>query len=706
MKKILDYFKRHKYISALIISVIAILVVCAMPISNKMISVCLETEGLAEGTAYEFEISSPSAYNETVTVPATVTNGQLLFRLDYEYFGFEEIEVPLEIGEENITELYVYSSCILANDFIASSLSDEDILVNSNQEFLLSDAAEDAIRDGIDNSWYLKLMLILVIVIILTAYIFFNLMIKYFGKFKTFLALAVGIIGLLMIITLKFEKVSSVIITINGLSLSNGVLAALVIAFFTVIIMVTVLCKPNSKATNKVILGIYACIFLFSTFKCFFYTDKVARTPDEDAHIAYLVHLEETDEIIPKYEDMRMLGVLQDDNEVMKAQFVDGTVNYLGHPPLYYHIVRLVNGVDFLGDGTISVNLDRIRSVSIIMVLAAIAIMFYIGYTRINKEPIVHLLYAMICTGVPMFAYGASGLNNDNLTVLTVAVFFLGIIRYVEKKRNFATYLLIAIGISATVLTKLTAGLMVLISAIVLLTITLIKEKCWKELLSWQFLSTLAVYCLPLIFFLFMYSEYGSFRPSIFKIDGDYARSLGFYVDVNSRATMGVLRYLWYYSDKFMESWTAIASEAYLYKTDISWFAIQNVALISIWFIPALMLIKKIRNNTRYSIVSISALIGITFTIIAQIHNGYKGFYVRGYIGGFQSRYYLCAIGLIAFCICMMAEKLFDVDKRTQNAELSAAIKKISTVAIVIFVWILAFEDFIYFIAYFTNYFA
>lgn len=211
------------------------------------------------------------------------------------------------------------------------------------------------------------------------------------------------------------------------------------------------------EKNNVVIIAVYFVMLLFFIFKMTYYAQYVGRFPDESAHIAYIAYLESTNKLIPEFADMRTLKqiTVQGGTAATAAKNADinysgkwafsSSVNYLGHPPLYYQIMRLSGGVK-VENGNITVDAARLRCFNMMLASLAMLLIFYIGYSSIGKNPAFHLLYAAICVSVPMLAYVCAGVNNDTLSIIGAAVFLLGLLRFSEGKRNLPTYMLISAG--------------------------------------------------------------------------------------------------------------------------------------------------------------------------------------------------------------------------------------------------------------------
>lgn len=104
---------------------------------------------------------------------------------------------------------------------------------------------------------------------------------------------------------------------------------------------------------------------------------------------------------------------------------------------------------------------------------------------------------------------------------MVVAIFTLGIIRFAENKRNKLTYFLIAIGITASALTKLTTCLMLVICALFFVVKTIMEEKDIKKVFGRNFWYTLPVYLIAAAYYLFVFVEYGKIQISLHDLVTD-----------------------------------------------------------------------------------------------------------------------------------------------------------------------------------------
>jgi hypothetical protein len=498
--------------------------------------------------------------------------------------------------------------------------------------------------------------------------------------------------------------------------------------------------KSGISTTRRpyLIFSIYLLFFLFFVFKMLFYTHFVGRFPDEIAHISYITYLESNPGIIPDFKNMTILsqaapptvytGNMSDRQGYSGTFIFSKSTNYLGHPPLYYQVMRLSGGIRIQGD-TVIIDILRLREFSMSLATLAILLVFYIGYSRLGNRWALHLLYAAICVSVPMLAYDCAGINNDTLAFVGVSIYLLGILRFAENKQNFSTFLLLSLGVFVALLSKLTAGAIVILSLILFLLIYLWKEKNLRFLLSWRFLATIPIYAFAILYFLLIHQQTGSFQPSLGLLNPQQYYQSGFYVQPPDRTHMDFITYSKYYFNRFSGSWTGIASHVELLKNEHT-YSLGRIGLNLLWVLPILAILPLTHNKRLTSMQSatITIYLAVVLTAIIQFIKAYMGYKNgSGYLGGFQSRYYLCAVPAMALAIVIGVKNVFGLSSNdqilspTDVAEItpesigrqrhigiltSRFLSKpvIGQIICFLFTLLLLYEDFVYFLLNFKQY--
>lgn len=492
---------------------------------------------------------------------------------------------------------------------------------------------------------------------------------------------------------------------------SATVEAYTIIACLVALIFLTVAYKKLHLKTKYVVGVVYILMFCYAVYQVGYYMFNVGYTPDESMHIAYIAHLVLTNEIIPDFTQMhgiqgentaQLLTALNGQFESIITVFFNDGTNYLGHPPLYYHIMRLAGAVQIVDDG-IQVDPMRLRMFSACIGLFAILFCYYIGYTRIDKEkPLFHLFYATIVISVPMSLYNLSGVNNDTLSLLGCSAFLLGLLRFCENRKNYLTYLLIALGMVTTLLSKTSAGLILAIMSVLFILYDCFKNKNIKDILCKEFIVTLPIYVIAVAYFVYIYVHYGTFQLEYANIDyGEYLHS-GFYTPFDNRTRMGIFEYIQYYWSNFWGTWTGVHSHVGIGK-DGAWLNWDRLCTILLLFVPIYFFF--IKKERKYTVAFRCFFIALAATMSVQFIRAYELFFFKsGYLGSFQSRYYLCIIPFLAFSavyllqmLCKEKDKAFN-ELRMERSKDVSIISRLLMILVAILTIILNYSSFIYFI--------
>ncbi len=444
------------------------------------------------------------------------------------------------------------------------------------------------------------------------------------------------------------------------------------IGVFTLAMITALIYHWFGMSRNIAKLIIYILIFVLCILKINYYYQYLdLGMLDETAQISYIAYLDEVDRsVIPDFEDMTLLmpynkEMAEDPNNFYPFEQTDGvytgmftgTVNYLGHPPLYYSLMRLTGSIT-ADENYVYVDLLPLRLFNMMIVLSAIIIMFYIGFTRIKRKPIYHMLFAMLCTSVPLLCYEACMINNDNLALLTVVIFILGALRFVENKINYTTYFILAFGIALSMLTKTTAGLIVLLTAIIYLLWTSIKHRSFNLILNKYFAATLPIYILPLMYFIIMYVKYGTFQPALSSYAYEqYVNYPAVYIPIHERDIVEFWGMMKRFYNAFVSQW----QQGVMWEEKYTGWA--NIATGLLWVFPvAYMLISKV--NKRKVRLYFSMTISIFITLCMQLIRAFNDFqYISGH-GSAQSRYYLCSILILSLIAVEFICEIFDNNRK------------------------------------------
>ncbi|MCH9276633.1 glycosyltransferase family 39 protein [Bifidobacterium amazonense] len=419
------------------------------------------------------------------------------------------------------------------------------------------------------------------------------------------------------------------------------------------VLLVNLMLSGSSRMGRHVVIAVDYCLAcLYSIGQFIIYGRYVEGFPDEPTHISYIAYLAKTGSKIPDFADMGLYSSNSHDTFDLSRSL---ELNYLGHPPLYYHIMRVLSGMHI--DGDIAVfDLNRMRIISFLIGFIGILVMFYMGFSRIPKMPILHLLFAAMIISPPNVIYTISGVSNDSLALFGVSVFVLGMLRFIEQRYDFLTYVIIASGVSIALLAKLTAGMMVLLVSAFVIIYVICTGAAKQAVLRPQFAATMPIYALPAAYFGYILHKYHTLQPNYQTLDFvQYAHS-AHYVGIDNRAEMGVWEYVNHFFDGFFIFWHSLSGHVWIPEPDYPIYAIDRIGVMAILLVPLCIFLMK-RSRMRNYLTLLAA--GIYCTMLYQLYKIFKEFNNYGQLGANSSRYYCCAIAIFAIIVVWMIMTVF-----------------------------------------------
>lgn len=458
---------------------------------------------------------------------------------------------------------------------------------------------------------------------------------------------------------------SMTLITV-GPDLRNVIYISLGILF---LIMLMAVLFHEASATCRIIIIYAGVLGLFLLRMVYFQETGTANAYDEVAHVSYLAYLEEEKTIIPEFENMKLLvpyetelnekhvtySAISKSDHVFDAKWSED-ICYLGHPPLYYWILSAFHPVSIEKDH-VFVDMDILRLVNIVIAVLSLLLIFYIGFTRIKKYPVLHLLYGMFCVSIPMLGVMSMGVNNDNLTILTVAIFFLGGLRFVENKRGFLTYLLLAFGMCTTLMVKMTAGVIVCVTAVLYILYHCITQKSVKAIFNLPMLASLPIYAAAGVYYVYLLMTYKSVQPSLVNLVTEEAfhRYGTIYIEPAARTLKSFWEFVQYFLHMFLGQWVngvySVKNANYLHP--------QMLVMSLMWLIPVIAVIRIRKGGDMGKFLGFFHM-AILLTLVMQFIRGFNDYqFVSGHAGT-QSRYYLCITLVFAFTLVKWLEKQMD----------------------------------------------
>lgn len=412
--------------------------------------------------------------------------------------------------------------------------------------------------------------------------------------------------------------------------------------------------KKISKK-KKLILIIYLIALILFNIKIDMYQKNTREFADETSHIAYIAYLKENKVLIPKFKEMQEFEtdlMSQTGDELIKEnQFKENTVNHLGHPPLYYHIMNLFNVVQVEGE-VVTYNLSLLRNISQAISNVAIILAFYIGYKKL-KTVLGNFIYSMVLISVPLLAYVAGAVQNDVLSFLGVNIYIIGMMNLCEHKRGYLTYFLIAIGCFITFFSKLTASTVVVISYILIVLILAIKEKNLKFIFCKKWAVTLPIYAVVAIYYILLLKNYGTIAPELYNLAPEYLKTTLFYNADVYKPAYPLDVYAKRYWTKLAEYWAGIN----VGKTFPHHKLNETIPSLLIFSFPILNVIYMGIKKKKMDITSISISIGVYVALIIQFCKVWYEFqHVSGFLGGYYTRYYVCTMAAFSLLLAKVVD--------------------------------------------------
>lgn len=458
--------------------------------------------------------------------------------------------------------------------------------------------------------------------------------------------------------------------------------------------------NTRKQKNNKIIIYcIYSILFTLFVFKMFFYANQMFEIPDSDAHLSYIIYMEKNeDKFIPAFEDMTLYEIENsyvENNQIIYKMAETPMTCYLGHPPLYYKMMQLCNAVEIIDDGSVYLNATILSNVNIFLTAITMLVCLMIGYKFIEKHRgswCLHLFYVAICTSIPLYGYLGSAPNNDNLCNVGAVIFLCGLISYLEKGYSYKTFWLVALGIVISVMSKLTMGLIVVIVTFVFVIADILKERKLTIICNRYFLSSLPIYIGAVIYFLIIYNTYGAVQPAYQSfVSNEEFVSSQFYVVEEARVYMTFWQDVVHFFKGMLQTWCGTYNVSYMLDRS-SLIKIVHLAVIVMFFITGckefIDYIKKRGKSTN--ILTIAFGLAIIIATLRQFVGHYTTYMIRGYTGGYQSRYYMPCIPVIAMGACQF---VFMLKNKLDSRQCT-----IGKLLLVIMSVIVVYGDFLYFV--------
>jgi hypothetical protein len=358
---------------------------------------------------------------------------------------------------------------------------------------------------------------------------------------------------------------------------------------------------------------------------------------DEVAHASYVAEIQQSGELWPALERMRLL-------DPRTFRFTDQP-NYLNHPPMFYDLLALV-GPKLEGHPR-AVLAGRL--IDIVIVALGFAALLALGLAaRLPRYEL--YAYAIPLACIPVLVPLAGAINNDDLAFLGGALATLGLWQRVANGRD--TWLVLAlVGVVIAGWAKLTGLLLTaaMVSAVVAYLL-------WRQRLTspwvWM-LAVLLVFALAAAPYLEFILRYGSPTPETqaqIALIKDGARAAG-WADMPRKSFPG---YLFYFITAFIAQWMPTLNPRSIFN--YAMLAIPAAAVICALAGTALSLQRLWRGKeTALDVVVVCGAFAIAATFAVHVVYSYGRYVATGWMMDAYPRYYLPLAAIVPLaCLSLL----------------------------------------------------
>ena len=130
--------------------------------------------------------------------------------------------------------------------------------------------------------------------------------------------------------------------------------------------------NPVSGARKKrtVLLCLYGAALVYFILKMAYFAFFAGGFPDQTAQVSYLIEMCRGPQLLPDFAKLPLYSIVGRTGMTRQMIADPTSVNYLGHPPLYYLLLSLTGPVRFLADGTAEVDFLKLYISNILLTAA------------------------------------------------------------------------------------------------------------------------------------------------------------------------------------------------------------------------------------------------------------------------------------------------------------------------------------------------
>ena len=380
---------------------------------------------------------------------------------------------------------------------------------------------------------------------------------------------------------------------------------------------------------------IYAVAFFAIALQGFYYARKVPYgiPPDEGPHVSFIMYLNDHHRVIPDREHRFLYDFYGTEQT---------RLNHLSHPAFYYNLCAA-----FVPDTAVRIaqHLQLLRLLNLLLALAGAGAFLWIVCREDLPLPL-HLYYAAALASVPMLAFLAGSVNNDNLVLLAGALAVGGAMDFLDDPPRRRGLVLLGLGAALGLMTKLTAGLHVLLFLGLVFAERIRRDRSLAFCRGWAAAATAVLLLVPATVYAAFYLHYHCLTPTFGWLQG--ARP------VPPTDPMNAAQYALHFLRLCSLTWTGFYTHASVLKRSV-WEAAPLLAPIALAVAGLFRREDPARTSPRDRLFfRVCRLAVIATAALLLIHCAwvYRDYRRSGILGGVQARYYFalmpCVLALSA----------------------------------------------------------
>jgi hypothetical protein len=334
---------------------------------------------------------------------------------------------------------------------------------------------------------------------------------------------------------------------------------------------------------------------------------------DELQHLSFVREMERTPQLLPRYEDLRVL--------TPDAAAFTTAPNPGNHPAPYYLLMGLA-------DHAVGGSIPALRAINLLLSLVAVAVLLAGGF-QLLKSWRERAIFAAALVLFPKLGVVAGLINNDNAALLAVGCAFLGLVQW-QTRPSSRSAALLAAGLALCGWTKFTVLLMLAFGAGFAEIIRLWQGGAPRRLAHYGILACgLAVGAVPNLANL---AAYGRLLP----------HTRAFYVPLDQRVGLDFAHYALRFFATMANKWPALELGS----------PIQQWGLWVVLALGALVLAVGLRGAPRPATaadgeedaaawrVACGLILATAPVLLLHLYFGWRTFLEDGFLELAQARYY------------------------------------------------------------------